>query len=86
MTSWPPAASLLLMAPYISVVAPKGATWPSLGNPGLDRQTYFCKSRKIYIAILSVGFIEFFKISFIIVIVKYAFADFTLMKKVVFIN
>ena len=60
MTSWPPAASLLLMAPYISVVAPKGATWPSLGNPGLDRQTCFFNSKKIYKAVLNVGFIKYF--------------------------
>ena len=44
--SWPPfypfAAHgplfypLLLVAPWVSVIAPKGATWLTLGNPGLD--------------------------------------------------
>ena len=34
MTSWPPVAPLLLMAP-------KGATWPTLGNPAVQALKVF---------------------------------------------
>ena len=35
--SWPLLTPFLVVAPWLSVMAPKEATWPTLGNPGLNR-------------------------------------------------